>query len=102
MTSRPDKTQYRADIAANVWFVPDACFPCSWKCFTISFVIQLFLGRMIGYLTSKDKNLACFSRPSDLIIPSSSSFGFSPIILLLGDIGLLCDRAFHSSENSVH
>ena len=100
--SHPDIIQYRADTAANVWFVPGAWFPCSWKSFTISFVIQLFLGRIIGYLTSNDKNFACFNRPSDRIKPSSSNFGCNPRSLLLEATGRPLDKAAYSFRNSVH
>lgn len=98
MTSCPDMTQYRADSAANVWFVPDAWCPFSWNSFTISFVTQLFRGKIIGYLTSYDRNLACFKRLLDRIRPSLSSFGCKPKSLLLDGNGLPHERDCHSSR----
>ena len=98
ITSRPAIIQYRADKAANVWFVPAACFLCSWKSLTINFVTHLFRGRIIGYLTSYAKNFACFKRPSERINPSSSRFGFRPSSLLLLGSGRPYDKVRHSSR----
>ena len=98
MTSRPDMIQYRADNAANVWFVPDAWCPFSWNSFKISFVTQLFWGKITGYLTSYDRNLACFKRLSDRIRPSLSSFGCKLNNLLIDGNGLPHERDCHSSR----
>ena len=48
----------------------------------ISVVTQFFLGKMIGYLTSRGKYSAFPRRPQDLINPVSSILGFRASNLL--------------------
>ena len=102
ITSRPEIIQFRADNVVNVWLVPEAWFPFSLYSFKISFVIQLFLGRMTGCRTSNERNLACFRRPPESINPSSSSFCCNPRCLLFAGNGRPRDTDVLSSRNSVH
>ena len=87
IASRAEMIQYRADNVAKVWLVPNVWFPFSLASLIISFVSQHFHGKITGYRTSQERNLAFFRRPSDRTSPSSSNLGFSPRSLLLAGSG---------------
>ena len=67
----------------------------------MSFVIQFFRGKMIGYLVSWEINSAYFRRLSDRMRPSSSNLGFKANNLLFRGNSFFWSRVVYSFGNAV-